>query len=102
MLFAFIFVLHVQLRIRALVLQVNYGPPVGVAGGCGAQNSKAPKLPEFLSVFVVFGRCPWAPGRCSYSRGPIFESAFLWLCFCRQKPPCKQENREASRSLKQS
>ncbi len=47
------------------------------------------KVPEFLWVFEVIGRFPRVSGRVSYMPGPILGSAFLWLCFCRQKPPCK-------------
>ncbi len=46
------------------------------------------KVPEFLWVFEVFGRFPSVSGRVSYPPGPILGSAFLWRCFCRQKPPC--------------
>ena len=53
MLVAFIFVLHVQLRIRALVLQVK-------------------------TVFVAFGCLFWVSGLVSYPPGPILESVFLW------------------------
>ena len=45
-------------------------------------------LPEFLWVFRFFGRFPLVFGLVSYPPGPILESAFLWLCFYRQKPPC--------------
>ncbi len=38
--------------------------------------------------FGVFGGFPWVSGLVSYPPGPILESAFLWRCFCRQKPPC--------------
>ncbi len=46
------------------------------------------RVPEFLLVFLVVGRFPWVSGRVSYSPGPISGSVLLWLCFCRQKPPC--------------
>ena len=40
------------------------------------------RVPEFLLVFVVFGRFPSVFGRVSYPPGPILESVFLWRCFC--------------------
>ncbi len=40
------------------------------------------RVPDFLWVFVVFGRFPWVSGRVSYPLGLILESAFLWPCFC--------------------
>ncbi len=36
-------------------------------------------VPEFLLVFGVVGRFPWAPGWLSYPPGPILGSVFLWL-----------------------
>ncbi len=33
---------------------------------------------------ILFGGLLWAPGWFSYRPGPISESVFLWLCFCRQ------------------
>jgi hypothetical protein len=48
------------------------------------------RVPEFLWFFGGFGRFPWVPGLLSYPPGPISESVFLWLCLCRQKPPCRR------------
>jgi hypothetical protein len=39
-----------------------------------------------FSVFVGWFHC--VSGGVSYPLGRILESAFLWRCFCRQKPPC--------------
>ncbi len=45
---------------------------------------------EFLWVFWVVGRFPWDSSRVSYPLGSIQGSLFLWLCFCRQKPPASR------------
>ncbi len=47
-------------------------------------------VPEFLSVFGVFGRFPWVSGRVSYPPGPILGSVLLLRFVCRQKSPCRQ------------
>ena len=46
------------------------------------------RVPEFLSVFVVFARFPSVSGRVSCPPGPVLKSVFLGLCFRRQKSPC--------------
>ncbi len=46
------------------------------------------KVPEFLWVFKLVGRFPWVSGRFCYPPGSMLKTAFQWLCFCREKPPC--------------
>ncbi len=41
-------------------------------------------------VFEGFGRFPVVFGRLSQQPDFILESVFLWLCFCRQKPPSSE------------
>ncbi len=41
-------------------------------------------IPEFLSMFEVFGGFPWVSGRRIYPPGPILESVFLCRCSCVQ------------------
>jgi hypothetical protein len=66
--------------------------------GKGIQKPlRSGKVPEFLWFFGVFGRFPWLPGWVSYAPGPILESVFPWLGFCRQKPPCTVSPKPISR-----
>ena len=44
-------------------------------------------VPEFLLLFLVFGRFPWAPCRYSYPPGLILGPVFLWRRFSRQNLP---------------
>ena len=46
------------------------------------RGAQQPKYPEISLSFCGFS------GRVFYPLGPISKSAFLWRCFCRQKPPC--------------
>ncbi len=59
-------------------------PPVSPYGeGFGTETNLLGRgrVPEFLSVLVVFACFLWAPGRFSCPPGPILESVLLWLWF---------------------
>ncbi len=62
------------------------GSLVGLLAG-GPRSPKS-KVPEFLTVFCFCCPFPLVSGRVSYPPGPVLESAFLLMCFCRQKPLC--------------